>query len=49
MASLYSRTGYYGITFRYDGEKYNRSLSATSIRSSGIRPRKCENGTLTCL
>ena len=29
MASLYNRTGYFGITFRFSGKKYNRSLKTT--------------------
>ena len=34
MASLENRTGYWAISFRYGGKKYNRSLKTTSKRAA---------------
>jgi len=45
MASLYNRTGYYGITFRYAGKKYNRSLRTTS-EEEAENTRKLAEATL---
>ncbi len=45
MASLNNRTGYYAITFRYDGEKYNRSLK-TKDEDEAENTKKIVESTL---
>jgi len=45
MASLYNRTGYYGITFRYAGKKYSRSLK-TMKQDEAENTRKLAEATL---
>jgi len=45
LASLYKRTGYYGITFRYAGKKYNRTLKTTN-QDEAENTRKLAEATL---